>query len=415
MVSTLVIRLRKRLERTFEPLRGGGRGWALVAIALGWLLILGTRITVPVLLPGIKASFEINNATAGFVVTVIWGVYGLSQFPAGLLTDRIGDRRMLIVSLAVMTLSVVALGFSPVFVVFILAAALVGVGNGLFGPTRGTLLSAIYPENASSAIGVTLAVGSLGAAGLPILAGALVGRIGWRLTMAAAAPLLLFNTVLAWRVVPAGATDDGDSSGTGRFRDILSAVNSRPVLLGVGGKTLRVFGYQGLTAFLPTYLIATKSMNEFTASVLLSMMFVSGAVAQIAGGRAVSLFGERRVLVGLAAVSVPPILALPFTSGLAVTAVVVTLVGIQLGITPVTNTYIIDALPMENRNGAWGFLRTGYFLIASTGSLFVGVLADAGYFDGAFLVLGGLLAVVAVVFVFLPDIESGADERDDSA
>jgi hypothetical protein len=133
MVSTLAIRLRKRLERTFEPLRGGGRGWALVAIALGWLLILGTRITVPVLLPGIKASFEINNATAGFVVTVIWGVYGLSQFPAGLLTDRIGDRRMLIVSLAVMTLSVVALGFSPVFVVFILAAALVGVGNGLFG------------------------------------------------------------------------------------------------------------------------------------------------------------------------------------------------------------------------------------------------------------------------------------------
>jgi predicted MFS family arabinose efflux permease len=404
MAPTISLQLRERVERTVAPLRGDGRGWALVAVALGWLLILGTRITIPVLLPGIKSTFAIDNATAGFVVTVIWGVYGLSQFPAGLLTDRIGDRRMLIVSLVVMTVSVAALGFAPVFGVFLVVAALVGVGNGLFGPTRGTLLSAIYPDNASSAIGVTLAVGSLGAAGLPILAGALVGRVGWRLTIAAAAPLLLFNTVLAWRVVPTVTSSGEESAATGSFRDILAAVNSRAVLLGVGGKTVRVFVYQGLTAFLPTYLIVTKGVGELTASALLSIAFVSGAVAQVAGGRAVSLYGERRVLVSLAVVSMFPILALPFVSSVPAITVVVTLIGVQLGITPVTNTYIIDALPEESRNGAWGFLRTGYFLTASTGSVFVGVLADAGYFDGAFLVLGGLLAVVALIFTFLPGL-----------
>jgi predicted MFS family arabinose efflux permease len=403
MSSTIAVQLRERFDRTVAPLRGNGRGWALVAIALGWLLILGTRITIPVLLPGIKSTFAIDNATAGFVVTVIWGVYGLSQFPAGLLTDRIGDRRMLIVSLVVMTVSVAALGFAPFFGVFLVVAALIGVGNGLFGPTRGTLLSAIYPENASAAIGVTLAVGSLGAAGLPILAGALVGRVGWRVTIVAAAPLLLFNTVLAWRVVPRPDSAGGDSA-TGSFRDILAAVNSRSVLLGVAGKTVRVFVYQGLTAFLPTYLIVTKDVGEFAASVLLALAFVSGAVAQVVGGRAVSLYGERRVLVSLAVVSMFPILALPFVSSVAAITAVVILIGVQLGITPVTNTYIIDALPAESRNGAWGFLRTGYFVVASTGSVFVGVLADAGYFDGAFLVLGGLLAVVAVIFTFLPNL-----------
>jgi MFS family permease len=404
MSPTIATRTRERLERTIAPLRGGGRGWALVAVALGWLLILGTRITIPVLLPGIKETFVLDNATAGFVVTVIWGVYGLSQFPAGLLTDRIGDRRMLIVSLVVMTVSVGALGFAPFFGVFLVVAALIGIGNGLFGPTRGTLLSAIYPSNASAAIGVTLAVGSLGAAGLPILAGALVGRIGWRLTIALAAPLLLFNTVLAWRVIPRPETGGGDEEETGSFRGILSAVNSRSVLLGVAGKTVRVFVYQGLTAFLPTYLIVTKGLDELTASAFLSLAFVSGAVAQVVGGRAVSLYGERRVLVSLAVVSMFPILALPFVSNVVVVSVVVTLVGVQLGITPVTNTYIIDALPQENRNGAWGFLRTGYFVVASTGSVFVGILADAGYFDGAFIVMGLLLAVVALIFTFLPGL-----------
>lgn len=405
MVSAITVQLKEHIEHTVASLRGDGRGWALVAIALGWLLILGTRITIPVLLPGIKTTFAIDNATAGFTITVIWAVYGLSQFPAGLLSNRIGDRKVLIASLVVMTVSVGALATAPIFFVFLGMAALVGVGNGLYGPTRGTLLSSLYPDNDSTAIGFTLAIGSLGAAALPILAGAAVTRFGWRVTIAGAVPLFFGTTVLAWQVIPSiAATDTTEATSRRRLRSLLSAVSRRPVVLGVGGKTIRVFVFQGLSAFLPTYLITVKGINEVTASALFAVLFVSGAIAQIGGGRAVTRYGNRSVLIVLAGVSVLPLLALPFLSGVVPIAIVIVLIGIQLGITPVTNTYIINALPPADRNGAWGFLRTGYFLVASTGSVFVGVLADAGYFDGALLVLGGLLAVVAVVFTFLPEL-----------
>ncbi|WP_227378611.1 MFS transporter [Haladaptatus halobius] len=397
--------MREHVERTVASLRGDGRGWALVVIALGWLLILGTRITIPVLLPGIKTTFDIDNATAGFTITVIWAVYGLSQFPAGLLSNRIGDRKVLIASLVVMTASVGALAAAPVFFVFLGMAALVGVGNGLYGPTRGTLLSSLYPENDSTAIGFTLAVGSLGAAALPILAGTIVTRFGWRVPIAGAVPIFLLTTVMAWRVIPSTAIPDAtEASSRRRLRSLLSAVGRRPVLLSVGGKTIRVFVFQGLSAFLPTYLITVKGIDEVTASVLFAALFVSGAVAQIGGGRAVGRYGNRFVLVALAGASVLPLLSLPFVSGVVPIAIVIVLIGVQLGIAPVTNTYIINALPPANRNGAWGLLRTGYFLVASTGSVFVGVLADAGYFDGALMTLGGLLAVVAVIFTFLPEL-----------
>lgn len=406
MDHIIASRVRERAAQVVAPLRGKGRGWALVAIALGWLLILGTRITIPVLLPGIKDTFGINNATAGFVITVIWGVYGLSQFPAGLMTSRVGDRITLIVSLAITTVSIGALGVAPYFSLFLVVAALVGVGNGLFGPTRGTLLSSIYPENASTAIGITLAVGSLGAAGLPILAGVLVNRVGWRFTVAGATPLLLAATVLAWRVVPLTTSGDESAFSLRHLMDTVSVVGRRPVALGVGAKTVRMFVYQGLTAFLPTYLITTKGVTSLTASALLSLLFVSGAVAQLVGGRAVDRLDYRRVLVALSVGSAVPTLMLPFVSSTAVVAVVVVLIGIQLGIAPVTNTYIIDALPNDTRNGAWGFLRTTYFLLASTGSVFVGTLADAGHFDDAFWILGGLLFVVALIFVFLPRLSN---------
>jgi predicted MFS family arabinose efflux permease len=397
--------LREHVEHTVASLRGDGRGWALVVIALGWLLILGTRITIPVLLPGIKTTFDIDNATAGFTITVIWAVYGLSQFPAGLLSNRIGDRKVLIASLVVMTASVGALAAAPVFFVFLGMAALVGVGNGLYGPTRGTLLSSLYPENDSTAIGFTLAVGSLGAAALPILAGTIVTRFGWRVPIAGAVPIFFLTTVLAWRVIPSTATPDAtEASSHHRLLSLLSAVGRRQVLLSVGGKTIRVFVFQGLSAFLPTYLITVKGIDEVTASVLFAALFVSGAVAQIGGGRAVGRYGNRFVLVALAGASVLPLLLLPFVSGVVPIAIVIVLIGVQLGIAPVTNTYIINALPPANRNGAWGLLRTGYFLVASTGSVFVGILADAGYFDGALMTLGGLLAVVAVIFTFLPEL-----------
>lgn len=402
-----MVRLRQRVAGVVSPLRGDGRGWALSAIACGWLFILGTRITVPVLLPGIKATFGIDNTTAGFVVTVVWGAYALSQFPAGLLTERVGDRRVLLASLAVVTASVGGLGLAPSFLPFLLVAALLGVGNGLFGPTRGTILSALYPDNASTAIGATLAVGSLGAAGLPALAGVLLGRYGWRLTIAAAVPALALTTALAWRTVPLTNAVGGSESPLGRLRGISAAVRRRSVVLGVGGKTLRVFVFQGFTAFLPTYLIATKGADELAASVVLSAMFVSGALTQAGSGHLVSRYGTRAVLVALSVVSAASVLALPFLAGVPAAAAVVVVAGVQLGIAPVTNTYVIDALPEENRNGAWGLLRTVYFLVAATGSVFVGALADAGLFDGAFWILGGLLVVVACVFAFLPLLSDG--------
>jgi predicted MFS family arabinose efflux permease len=408
MPSRLTTRLRHQFEHTVTSLRGGGRGWALVVIAVGWLLVLGVRIAIPVLLPAIKTTFDIDNTTAGVTVTVIWAVYGLSQFPAGLLSNRIGDRKVLVASLVVVTVSVAALAVAPVFLVFLGMGALLGVGSGLYGPTRGTLLSSLYPENDNTAIGVTLAIGSLGAAALPMVSGAVFTRFGWRLPIAGVVPFLVLTTVAAWRVVP--TTTMPDTAGVSlrrRLQSLLSAVGSRSVVLGVGGKTIRVFVFQGLSAFLPTYLITVKELDEVVASVLFALLFVVGAVAQIGGGWAVSLYGARFVLLVIAGLSVLPVLALPFVSGVLPIAVVTGLIGIQLGIAPVTNTYVINALPPADRNGAWGFLRTSYFLIASTGSIFVGVLADAGYFDGAILALGGLLAVVTIIFVFLPEIAAG--------
>lgn len=105
-----------------------GRGPVLAVVALGWLLVSGTRFVVPALLPQIKTAFAISNTEAGFAVTLIWLTYASLQFPAGLLTDRWGERTLLVVSTAVGTVSVLAFAVAPVFGMFLGACLLFGLG-----------------------------------------------------------------------------------------------------------------------------------------------------------------------------------------------------------------------------------------------------------------------------------------------
>lgn len=423
--STLV----GRAGETVRSLRGEGRGWTLVVVASGWLLALGTRYLLPAILPQIKAEFGVANAAAGVAITLVWGAYALMQFPAGVLVDRIGERTLLSASLGLAAGSLVALSLSPVFVVFAASCGLFGLATGLYGPPRGTVLSRTYTESEGAAFGFTLAVGSIGSAALPYLASVLVGALDWRAVLALVIPPFLVVALAAWRVVPTtGPRPDADRGTEGRVgvddgddrasatepppvRELLTglraAVSRRSVSVSVAAITLLLFVLQGLTAFLPTYLIETKGLDQESAAGLFALFFLSGALFQWVGGTGADRYGDRAVLLGLCGFGVIPLLALPFVSGLLPLSVLTVLLGSRLGIAPVSNAYIIGVLPDAVQGTAWGALRTGFFLVASTGSVFVGVLADRGLFDASMLVLAGLTAIAAVLYVYLPSRTGG--------
>ncbi|MFB6195943.1 MAG: MFS transporter [Haloplanus sp.] len=405
-------RLRRALAAPVAALRGGGRGWVLLTVAVGWLFTLGLRFLVPTLLPQVKATFHIDNATAGLAVTAIWACYALMQFPAGLLTDRIGERTVLATSLAVSAASLAALAAAPLFAVFLLAAAAFGVGSGLYGPARGVSLSKAFPQNDGTAFGITLAAGSVGSALIPLVAGVAVGAVGWRLLVGSAAPAFVAVAVLAWTTLPepidAATRTDGGTTGTDvsdplseTIRTLPRALADRNVLLAGVAVAFYLFAFQGLTAFLPTYLVVHEGIAQSVVGVLFALLFVGGAVCQLGIGSAADRYGARPVLVGVATLGVATLLVVPFVDGLLVWGVLVFLLGTRMAIAPVTNAYIVARLPDELQGAAWGLLRTCLFLVGSTGSVFVGVMADAGRFDAAFLALGGVTAVAVVCYAAL--------------
>ncbi len=390
---------------TARDASGDWRVWMAGTVSIGWMLVLGTRLVVPTLLPQITTEFEITNTTAGVAITVMWVTYAFVQFPAGMLTDRRGERLILTASMGIATLGVALFSVAPTLGAFVVASAIYGFGTGLYGPPRVTIISKTFPKKDGTVMGFTFAAGNVGAATLPFVAGLLAFRFGWRSGLAFVLPVFALIGYALWRTVP-----DRSVSTAGTVpksaRQIASRLNvglrDGTVFLLGGASTLMVFTYQGFTAFLPLYLVTIKGIGPPTAAVLFGAFFATGAVVQPLAGYVSDRFGKRPLLVALTLVHVLALVALPFVETLPSIAALVVVLGTRAGIGPINNAFLVSVLPADVRGAGYGLLRSVFMTVGSTGSIVVGAFADAGSFDEAFFFLALLVVVATACYVFLP-------------
>ncbi|MEF8894565.1 MFS transporter [Halodesulfurarchaeum sp.] len=390
-------------DETVADVFRSDRGWFLFALGFGWFLTLGSRFLVPALLPIIKTEFTLQNAGAGIIVTVMWLTYGGMQYPAGVLTDRIGERALLGASTLLASLSMVGFALAPSFGWFLVAAAIFGISTGLFGPARGTALSKRFEQFEGLAFGLVLGAGSIGAATLPLMATLITEQFGWRLAIGVVGPAFFVSGIALLVVVPktlpgtvpAGSVVEG-------VRQSIVAIRTRRIVLALGGIVIMLFIYQGFTAFYPTYLQAEGGLSQTASNSLYALLFLVGGFFQLSAGRLADHFGYRWVLVGVSFVSIFPLLWLPSIASFGWFAVVTVLIAIRMALQPMMNAYILAALPEEMRGAIWGFLRTGFFILGAFGSVAVGGFADLGYFDGAIYALAVFTALGGFLFYLLP-------------
>lgn len=385
---------------TLTALHRDGRGWILLAVAFGWFLGLGMRLTAPVLVPDIRGEFGFGLATAGLLLSLLWMAYALFQLPGGFLGDRVGERIVLVASTGLVIVAlgagVVAWSIPSVFFAF----ALLGVATGTFATTRFTLLADIYPRRSATALGLSSAAGNVGTVVLPAVAGLLAAAATWRLGFAVAIPAFAVATVGLWLVVPSrtsGSTSAVDELSMATAISVLRRLAERDVLLLTGAMFLMSFIYQGFTSFYPTYLITTKGIGEGGAAILYSAFFAAGIVVQPVAGTIADVAGSRRTIVAVSLLAAAGLGLVVTASGFWALAAVSVLASVQLGFWPIVQAATIDALPTEMQGTGFGFLRTVYLLLAATSPTVVGVLAERGYFDAAFAILAGCAVLTAVI------------------
>jgi MFS family permease len=383
-----------------------GRSRTLVAIAAGWFLSMGVRLTYPVLLPNLREAYGLSLTAAGFLLSLLWMAYAVGQLPGGILADKFGERRILVVSTVISVATIAFVAAATSAPILFGATTLFGLGTALYGVSRFTALSEIYPDKDGSAIGVTMAAGEAGNVVMPAIAGVVAAAVAWQLGFGIAVPLFAIVGVALWLFVPERTADDEsaiDSVSLESARYVFREI-SRPSILLVG--SLQILGYsiwQAFTGFYPTYLIEVKEFPPSVAAGLFALFFAIGILVQPLSGNAYDRIGLNRtlpVIMGLTAVGM---VAVSVVQSFWAVAFATAVLSSLLGQATVTLSYITAALPRDMRGTGLGAIRTVYMGLGAASPLLFGAFADRGFFDEGFLVLAVVAAVVSLLSLRIPD------------
>ncbi|MFB6096067.1 MAG: MFS transporter [Haloferacaceae archaeon] len=370
----------------------------VLALLMGaFFSVMGARLILSPLVPAVMDTYGVTKGTVGIAMTGMWAAYGLCQFPGGVLGDRFGERRMLLAGIATTLAGGVLVALSPSFPAFALAAVLVGAGSGFYFPVAVALLTRLF-ENTGQALSFHVSGGNVSGLVTPLIAAYVGVRYGWRWAILVGAGLVLTMLLLCgWQIRPTGARREEsvrESFAPGRALDLLTRPSiAYTTLLSI----LLGFVFQAVLSFFPTFLIEFHGFSTVRASSVFSTIFVIIVLLLPLLGR---LSDARSPDLALA-VSTAALLA-----GIALTLVrgpdLFVLVG--AGLIGVGTTWggVIGARFMEHLSEAeqatgYGLVRSVYVVLASTGNVLTGTIADVAGWASAFELLAALLAFALVL------------------
>lgn len=361
------------------------------------------------LAPFLRTEFNISRAQVGLIVSVLYFTSVVIAIPSGLMIDRLGARRMLVFALISMGGFFALLSQVNVFSLFLILAALSGIGYGMINQisTKGLMLWFSSKLRATAMgikqTGVTFG-GALGAVMLPAIAVSL----SWRWAVAVPGFLMIavaILVVLGYRERPATVSElnkVSDSRQSSSMLKDLSRLRYRPelIILCVVGAMMAA-SQTSITSFLVLYLQEKLSFSMRAAGGCLTVFMMSGAAGRVCWGiisDRVFNGNRQKPMVILCVVAFASALAVAFLSP-AVPAWLCYSLGAVMGFVfmgwnALSITLGAEIAGPELAGSVTGFTLTVIWAGIIVGPPIFGVITDnAGYFWGwLMLSLFGLLS-----------------------
>ncbi|MEV0330398.1 MFS transporter [Micromonospora echinospora] len=196
-------------------------GLALTLLASCALMIVLDSTVVYVALPQIQQSLEVSATGLVWVVNAYALAFGGLMLLGGRAGDIVGQRRILLVGLAVFGIASLICGLATSPEMLIGARALQGIGAALVAPTSLSLIPINFTDNAArnKAIGVYTGIAAAGGTLGLILGGVLSDAASWRWVFFINVPVVALVLLLAPRVLRESQPQRGSF-------DIVGAVTS---------------------------------------------------------------------------------------------------------------------------------------------------------------------------------------------
>lgn len=251
------------------------------------------------LLPVFIKEFKLSIFESGLLVSIPLVLTVSISIPYGVITDKIGHRRLMIASLLLSGLAGLAISQAEDFPTLLLTLVLVPLSSTLYHPPALSIVSELYPQNLRNrALGIHGAGGTSGVAIGPITLGLVMETFGWRFTyLVWAFPVLLSSIFLLKLPKPSGMTRqkmvqkaDPESQPLTHYSN---ALRYGYIMLLIA-MSIKGFGDQSVSTFMTTYLVSSRGVAESMASIVFGLNPLLGILGSLSGGYLADRVGGKR-------------------------------------------------------------------------------------------------------------------------
>ena len=380
----------------------------LALLALSHAVIHAQSALMPLIYPIVIVEFALNARDIGLFIAVTTAVGGSMQLLYGFLTRWVARPLLLGGGQLLFGTGLLISGLTHSVGQLLGAISVARVGSSPQHPVGNALLSDLYPpERRGFAISAHISGGNVGTILVPFVGLALIGSVGWHMTLALfGIPALVVGSLILWRVREDGLAYRTAAREAGSVRGQLRSVLGRRDLRLILGASLVAAGGRGLdivAPFMLLYLRGPLGLSERTTAVLYALLLVGAVVGPLLAGWLSDHFGRRRTLVVYYILS-----ALGVIAFLAAGSNVVLLVPLLLPFgtavfseSPVLQAFLADRATGPTRDVAFSVYFTFAFGIGAVWALVIGNVAVSWGYPVAFALMAasylGAAALVALV------------------
>lgn len=260
----------------------------------------------PALVPVFVYEFNLSLFEAGLLVTIPSLCRLAVTIPTGILADKLGPKRFIILSMLIGGVAGILVNQSANVYSLLVGLSLIMMSVTLYHPPGMSVIGRLFPNQAerSKAIGLHGASGSIGQALGTISLGLLL-TFGWRFSyLLFAIPLLIWAVVLAGMRIPQLTKRQLQPEPLKTARQKRQVTSSPPkklishgffiLLLSMG---LNALANNGVAAFMTTYMTTTDNFSQEAASIIFGVGPLIGIVGAFAAGFLSSKVGPEKSLV----------------------------------------------------------------------------------------------------------------------
>jgi MFS transporter, SHS family, lactate transporter len=257
-----------------------GHRAAMVAGFAGWLLDAFDFFLVTFCLTAIARDFHKSDAQIALVITMTLAFRPVGGFVFGMLADRYGRRRPLMINIGFFAVAEILTGLAPNYTVLLIVRALFGV---VMGGQWGVGASLVMEKAPAARRGMLSGLLQEGYAAGNVLAALsfffLYGRVGWRpLFFLGSLPAILLVLLIRFRVRESEVWERSKSqSWSEQFREIVSHWKLFLYLLAF--MTMMLFVSHGTQDMYPTFLQRQWHFSPMRRSAITAFSGVGAIIA----------------------------------------------------------------------------------------------------------------------------------------